>query len=652
MKREIYGGRGRVLVIDDNRSIHADFAKVLGVASQKASSPSEAELALFGAAPVKRADLLFDLDFALQGQQGLACVEAALQEGMPYAVAFVDMRMPPGWDGLETIERLWAVDPQLQVVICSAHSDYDWLEVLARLGRADKLLVIKKPFEPVEILQSASALTRKWLTARELKAQMETLENMVSARTQGLEAANRQLRHLATHDALTGLPNRVLLEDRVARSAALADRQGHIFGLVIVDLDRFKFINDTYGHTAGDEVLKEVARRLAARIRNIDTVARLGGDEFLLLISQVSGHEDVAEIAQRILEDLRRPVDAKVVSLRITASIGYALYPADGTTMDGLVAQADAAMYYAKQHGRNSLQCYSPGMSAEVREQVELERELCEALGRGQFELYYQPKVNTATGLIRSAEALLRWRHPELGLVPPDKFIPIAEECGVIGAIGEWVVREACRQARQWQQAGLPPMRIAVNLSAAQFRQGNLVEIVGTALREADLEPQFLEVELTESAVMTDPEDSIGILEQLSRMGVMVSVDDFGTGYSSMNYLRRFPIDKLKIDRSFIAEMSQSAENATIVQAIVSLAHSLRLKVVAEGVETSEQLRFLSNLNCDQYQGHFFSPAVRAEEFEALVRSSDQGMRQDRDVDNTQSKLAVLNPERMKLLSR
>ena len=648
MKRDIPGGRGRILIIDDNRSIHTDFAKVLNVGAGRERSPSSAELALFGMEPASRPELAFDLDFALQGQQGLACVEAALAEGRPYAVAFVDMRMPPGWDGLETIERLWVVDPHLQVVICSAHSDYDWLEVLQRLGRADKLLVIKKPFEPVEILQCASALTRKWLTARELALQMETLEQLVNSRTQGLEAANRQLRHLATHDSLTGLPNRALLEDRVAHAGALADRQGHSFGLIIVDLDRFKYVNDTYGHVTGDEVLKEVAQRLARRVRNIDTVARLGGDEFLLLVSQVGRCEEVAEVAQRVLEDLRRPIEIRDTSLRVTASIGYALYPTDGNGMDGLVAQADAAMYYAKQHGRNSLQAYTRGMNTEAREKVELERDLCEALARGQFELYYQPKVNTDTGLIRSAEALLRWHHPQLGLVPTSKFIPIAEECGAIGAIGEWVVREACRQARRWQLAGLPPMRIAVNLSAAQFRQGNLLEIVRDALRQADLEPRCLEVELTESAVMTDPEQSIGILEQLSRMGVMVSVDDFGTGYSSMSYLRRFPIDKLKIDRSFIAEMSQSAEDATIVQAIVSLAHSLRLKVVAEGVETSEQLRYLAGLHCDQYQGHFFSPAVRADEFEALVRDSDRDRHAGPEVDETQSKLARLPAARLR----
>jgi EAL domain-containing protein (putative c-di-GMP-specific phosphodiesterase class I) len=314
-------------------------------------------------------------------------------------------------------------------------------------------------------------------------------------------------------------------------------------------------------------------------------------------------------------------------SLRVTGSVGLAHFPVDGNTIDGLLAQADAAMYFAKQHGRDKLQCFFPGLDSQTREKARLERELRDALSRGQLTLHYQPKVDTGSGLVHSAEALLRWTHPELGAVPPADFIPVAEECGLIGAIGDWVIREACRQARAWQLDGLPPLRVAVNLSAAQFRYGNLLESVQLALQESGLAAHYLEVELTESAVMTDPEESIRILEQLSRMGVMVSVDDFGTGYSSMTYLRRLPIDKLKIDRSFISDLSDSPQNATIVRAIVSLAHSLNLKVVAEGVETREQLQFLTRLNCDQYQGHYFSPAVDAAEFTALLQSWQQAAR-------------------------
>lgn len=300
-------------------------------------------------------------------------------------------------------------------------------------------------------------------------------------------------------------------------------------------------------------------------------------------------------------------------------------------------------MYFAKQRGRNNIQCYAPGMNTETREKVRLESDLDRALELNQLELYYQPKADTATGLVRSAEALIRWNHPSLGLIPASEFIPIAEECGLIGAIGKWVVRTACQQATEWQKAGLAPLQIAVNLSATQFRGRNLVTVIRSALEEAGLHPQFLEVELTESAVMTDPEESIVILDELSRMGVLVSLDDFGTGYLSMSYLRRFPIDKLKIDRSFAAEMASSSDNLAIVRAIVSLAHSLRLKVIAEGVETREQLEVLAALGCDQYQGYQFCAALPAAAFEALVRDAGNSSPEN-EFDRTHSKLAAYRP--------
>jgi EAL domain-containing protein (putative c-di-GMP-specific phosphodiesterase class I) len=319
------------------------------------------------------------------------------------------------------------------------------------------------------------------------------------------------------------------------------------------------------------------------------------------------------------------------------------MYPADGTCVETLVARADAAMYCAKERGRSNVQFFTAGMSTATQEKVKLESDLHHALARNQFELHYQPKVDTATGTVHGAEALIRWRHPERGLVSPAEFIPLAEECGLITSIGEWVVREACRQASAWRAAGLPSVRVAVNLSATQFRQGNLLEMIRSALEDAALDPRFLEVELTETAVMTDPEESIMILEQLSKMGVLVSVDDFGTGYSSMSYLRRFPIDKLKIDRGFISEIMSRPDDASIVRAIVSLAHSLRLKVVAEGVETNEQLNFLIALGCDQYQGYHYSPALQSADFEGLLRNSSRGQAplSDNDAQRTHSKLAA-----------
>ena len=615
-------GAPRLLVIDDNVAIHQDFLKVLGSTPEKAAEDEflAAEAALFGE-PVEVSERpTFTIDSAHQGQEGVEKVRQALEEGHPYSMAFVDMRMPPGWDGLQTIEHLWAVDPHIQVVICSAHADYDWMDVVQRLGHSDQLLVLRKPFEPIEVLQCANSLTSKWRNERIIRAQVASLERDVSVRTQGLEAATRQLRHLATHDALTGLPNRVLLDDRIAQALTHAHRERHSFAVMLCDLDRFKLINDSLGHHAGDHLLQEVARRLTNVVRDVDTVARLGADEFIIVLSPLTSRKDAEVVAQRVIGAMQPAVEIAGITIHASLSIGIAFYPDDGSSVETLIAHADAAMFAAKQRGRNSVQCYAAGMDAGTHEKVRLESDLHTALALRQFELYYQPKVDTMSGTFYSAEALIRWRHPERGLVSPAAFIPLAEECGLIGPIGEWVLREACRQGRAWQQAGLSPVRIAVNVAASQFRAGDLVETIHQALADAELEARFLEVELTESAVMSDPEESIKILEQLSEMGVLVSVDDFGTGYSSMSYLRRFPIDQLKIDRSFLSEITARSDDASIVGAIVSLAHNLRLKVVAEGVETVAQLDLLKTLGCDQYQGYQFSPPVPAAEFESLMR--------------------------------
>ena len=610
----------RVLVVDDNPVIHRDFDKILTRPSEPAPALVAAETLLFGEIRrERRGGVPYALQFATQGEEGVDLALHARRSGQPFAIAFVDMRMPPGWDGLETIERLWAIDPDIQVVICSAHSDYDWHEVIDRLGQTDSLLVLKKPFEPIEVQQCANALSRKWQHERMLRSHVATLEHVVATRTEKLEAANRRLRHLASHDALTGLPNRILLDDRLAQAMARANRDGTVFAVLVIDLDRFKQINDSLGHRAGDAVLDQVSRRLLSVTREIDTVARTGGDEFVVLIGPATATEDALVIAQRAGEALRAPMRIGAIDLHVTASIGVAYYPADGASAESLMACADAAMYCAKQRGRNNAQRFTAGMDATTVARVSLESDLHRAIQAQEFELYYQPKAETDSGEVYSAEALIRWRHPERGLIGPADFIPLAEECGLITEIGAWVLREACRQCAEWRRNGLPTLRVAVNVAAAQFRRGDLLEIVGEALAQASLEPRFLEIELTESAVMTNPEDSAAILEKLSRMGVLVSVDDFGTGYSSINYLRRFPIDKLKIDQSFVKALDSEVD-ASIVRAIVSLAHSLRLKVVAEGVETAEQLKFLQSLGCDQYQGFLFSPPLPARQFADLLR--------------------------------
>ncbi len=615
----------RILVIDDNESIHRDFRKVLGgadaVEGQEALDLLESEL--LGGTESPRMPV-FEVDTALQGEEGVQRAAAALAGGCPYAVAFVDMRMPPGWDGLKTIEHLWKADPGIQVVICSAHSEYEWSDVMQRLNHSDKLLVLRKPFETIEVQQCASALCQKWHNERLIRSQISQLERVVAARTQGLETANRQLRHLATHDSLTGLPNRTLLEDRLQQAMTQAQRNGTSFAVLVCDLDRFKLVNDSMGHHAGDQFLQEVARRLAGVRREGDTLARQGGDEFVFVMTPPSAEADAEALTRRALAALAVPLNVAGMDIHVAASFGLAVYPRDGTRAEALMANADAAMYSAKQRG-NCLQRFSAALGGTAHRRLQLENDLHAALREGQFELHYQPKVDTASGVIGSAEALLRWKHPERGYIPPEEFIPVAEETGQIDAIGNWVLQEACRQVRCWIDMGLAPLRIGVNISAAQFHQAGLVQNVRMALEEARLDPCWLEIELTESCVMSNPEESIRLLQELSSMGIMVSVDDFGTGYSSMSYLRRFPIDMLKIDRTFVAEMDTREDDTSIVRAIVSLAHGLRLKVVAEGVETSSQLKALRTLGCDEYQGFHFSPALPPAQFERLLRERGAG---------------------------
>src|SRR6202790_833487 len=352
----------RILIIDDNRDIHGDFRKVIGGGSDDGDALAATELAILGEPSAASTNPGFEVDSAFQGQEGVARVQQALQDGRPYAMAFVDMRMPPGWDGLETIERLWAVDPDVQVVICSAHSDYDWADVVARLDHSDKLLVIKKPFEAIEVIQSANALTRKWQNERIVRRQVETLEHAVVVRTENLETANKQLRHLATHDVLTGLPNRVLMDDRISQSIVLAERQQQNFAVMLLDLDRFKLVNDSLGHRAGDELLREVAQRLKSVVRDIDTVVPLVGDEFVVVLAASPERDAAQRAAARIIEAMQAPVRVAGVEIHTSPSIGIAFYPDDASSPENLVAHADAAMYSAKHRGRNNFQCFAPGM--------------------------------------------------------------------------------------------------------------------------------------------------------------------------------------------------------------------------------------------------------------------------------------------------
>jgi diguanylate cyclase (GGDEF)-like protein len=448
------------------------------------------------------------------------------------------------------------------------------------------------------------------------------MESRTAQMASSLRAANAELQHLVLHDTLTTLPNRLLLEDRVEQVLVECRRNAGQCAVLFVDLDRFKMLNDSLGHYAGDTVLRAVAERLRASVRPEDTVSRLGGDEFVILLRNITQLEDAARVARKIMEALAPTVRIGPQQLRISASIGIAVYPAHGDNSTRLIANADAAMYYIKKSGRSSFAFFSPEMSTFFPERLALETELRGALENNQFELHYQPKVDVRSGEIVGTEALARWQHPERGLIMPSEFIPFAEETGLIVALGRWVLHEACTQNRAWQSRGICDMSVAVNISGVQFQQRNFVETVSYALAKSGLAPRYLELEITESVLMHDPTEAIVMLAQLARMGVSLSIDDFGTGYSSLNYLKRFPIHKLKIDQSFIRDISIDSDDAAIVHAIIALAHSLRLRVVAEGVEKQEQLNFLRVIGNDEYQGFLHSKPLPARDFERYLASA------------------------------
>ncbi|MFL6659115.1 MAG: EAL domain-containing protein [Massilia sp.] len=428
-----------------------------------------------------------------------------------------------------------------------------------------------------------------------------------------------ELEYQARHDALTGLANRNLLTDRLERAIASAAHEESELWVVFVDLDRFKFVNDTLGHEAGDTLLKQLAERLKLAVREGDTVARMGGDEFVLVLPSGSGRDASMQVVQAVSAAIAMPMMIQSHEFFLTCSIGIAVYPGDGNSADMLTKHADIAMYRAKELGRNGCQFYTAAMSERTLQRLEIEADLRHALERDQFSLHYQPQIDMDSGRIVGMEVLLRWNHPVHGTIAPSRFIALAEEMGLIIPIGAWVLRAACAQTRAWQQAGLGRLRLAVNLSPRQFTQKGLVHDIAMILDESGLEPALLELELTESMVMTDVEHAISVLRELKQLGVNIAIDDFGTGYSSLSYLRRFPIDVLKIDQSFVRDITLEEDGAAVVRAIISLAHSLRLNVIAEGVETVEQLAYLRDHDCDQAQGYLFSRPLTANAFAALL---------------------------------
>ncbi len=691
----------RILIIDDDARIHEDFRKILGE-KVAANEFDLLEAELFADEQTSSADIHYELESAYQGEEGYQKVVKAQQQGRSYAMAFVDMRMPPGWDGLETIKKIWSIDTQIQLVICTAYSDYSWNEVLYHLGASDRLIILKKPFDMVEVQQIATALTTKWRLSCESMSRLRQVEeseekyravvdsvedaimtldaegnilfvnhnpwhminqavghnyyagikdeyrskvmdsvnqvfstgekknieyaaqgednhtvwsegrispyykdNKVVAAT--LVASNisarKELDWQLRHDELTGLPNRAYFLSCL-ESCLKKRESSQVFAVLFVDLDHFNLTNDCFGHEVGDKLLVQVAKLLSEHVKQDEMLARLGGDEFAMLKCADNGQQELEDFISLIRELLAQAVQVDGFDIYSSASIGVVIIDEADLSANELLRDADAALYHAKSKGRNRHEYFDQEMRKRVVQRVQLGNELREAIRQDQFEVYYQPIVDIAAGNLHSFEALIRWHHPQKGMVPPDEFIPVAEETGLIFSITRMVLEKVCQQLALWKQQSLSDIKVSVNCSARDFNEGKLKQTINEVVEASGIDINQLALELTESSIMEDVESSMQTMRELSEMGVSISIDDFGTGYSSFSYLKQFAIAKLKIDREFIRDISHNEDDAAIVEAIIAMAKRMKILVVAEGVETREQLQFLQNAGCDLVQGY------------------------------------------------
>lgn len=508
-----------------------------------------------------------------------------------FDLVLIDLTLPDA-KGTVCIERILEIKSGLPLVVLGGVDDQEAALTVVRHGAQDYL---------VKGMNDKKLITRSICFAIERKK------------------VERGLGYIERHDGLTGLVNRPLFMERLNRAVVRANRDKIQVAIMFIDLDRFKHINDTLGHNAGDTLLQEVATRLERCTREQDTVARFGGDEFTILLEGVNHANDAVIVANKIIRSISYPIRIHDQELYVTPSIGITMYPDDADSVEQLMKHADSAMYRAKEEGRNGFQFYTDGMNRESEERMELESRLRQAMHKREFQLFYQPKINIRNGEMIGAEALIRWNQPDLGMVSPAKFIPLAEENGLINSIGEWVIREACSQMQEWNLTGMDPIRVAVNLSPRQLYQQDLADMILDTALEYSIVPRNIELEITESLLMDDTEASITTLKKLKEWGMHVSIDDFGTGYCSLAYLKRFPIETLKIDRSFVMDITTDPDDAAICSAIIALGHKLRLNVTAEGIETSEQLEFLKQQGCDEAQGFYFSKPLPAAEFTDFI---------------------------------
>ncbi|MFO1154834.1 MAG: EAL domain-containing protein [Rhodospirillales bacterium] len=742
----------RILVADDEQTILDEYAAILAhspAADERRSQLADLEAELFGSDDRSEEPQFpeFSLTLCHQSDEAVRAVEASIREGRPFAIAFLDVRMPPGPDGVNAAERIRKLDTDINIVFVTGYSDISPDQIRKRIQPPDKLLYCQKPFHAGELRQVACALSAKWTAHRNLQTTRQKLEQVVTSTsviiyssapgrdhspafisdnvqqrfgwapesfrndpTFWIERVHREdlprvykalkdiheldevcidyrflsatgdyrwvsdrmkllrdasgkakelvgcwfditdrrqaearIRQLAYFDVVTGLPNRLLMQELLQHGMEAADRYRHRLALLFLDVDNFKRINDTLGHDSGDALLREVAKRLLGCIRKSDllvrqgdiedllvepqeeSVSRLGGDEFVIILSKIKDVSDAARVAGRISQALATPISfGEDEEASVTATIGISVYPDDGATGSALLKHADMAMYDAKEHGRNCFRFFSDTMRVRAARRFFIESKLAKALDRDEFRLFYQPRIDLGSLKVVGMEALLRWQQPDEGLVSPAEFIPIAEENGLILPIGDWVLHEACRQTAQWQTAGLP-LTVSINLSAVQFRHRLLVDRLAQVLTDTGIDPALIELELTESVLMDDTKLSASLLAQIKELGIKIAVDDFGTGYSSLSYLKRFALSTLKIDTSFVRDLTRNPGDEAIVGAMIALGHRLGLQVVAEGVEQTSQLDLLRSMGCNEAQGYLFSRPIDAVSFEEWVRVRSGG---------------------------
>ena len=638
-QEERAGSTPRILIVDDLDAIHDDFRKILAPETRN-QELGDVEAVIFGEKASECPEFRFEIVSAFQGEQAVQIVRDAQQEGRPFSLAFVDMRMPPGIDGLETVIKMWEHDPDLQVVISSAYSDYTWAEIYNKLGHSDRFLLLRKPFDNAEVLQQACGLTAKWLLARQASLRMSELEQMVEERTRVLRgeiserrAAEAQLRHAATHDMLTGLVNRSHLIERIERCIDRRRREdGFEYAVLFLDCDDFKSINDSLGHEFGDELLKALAERLVGTLRKLDTVvraegditARFGGDEFVVLLSGLKRSSDATDVAERITRHMAEPFVLRGTEVNTSVSLGIAIGADRHDTADELIQDADAAMYRAKSSGKAAHAVFDEHLFEHQVQRLKLENELRKALELGQFRLVYEPIVDLRSHSLIALEALLRWAHPTRGLLPPADFLQVAEDAGLLVPIGRWVLSEACAQLVEWRQSldGVDHVCMTVNISKKQLRSPTFVPSLEQALEQSGLPGNRLTLDVTEEAVITDLDAAGETLLAAKQLGVQIHMDDFGTGLSSLSFLHKLPIDGVKIDRAFIAHLGAAREYDAIVFAVLALAKHLNKKVIAEGVESQEQVEQLLKLGCDFIQGYHVTKPVDSEHAARMLTGS------------------------------